>query len=871
MNAQTSSLNLSRFVVPIIGALLVSLILLAGTGRAEAAAPTVTLSASKTAIKYGEWFTLTWSASVPTTKCASSGSTPGNSWSLNNGSPQTLNPFQFREGTNAYSSATYTLSCTDGTETTSKSVTITLLPPPAPSLTSANSTCMSGSGPYTYPNGGLALYVLKSAEASTITVKEGSAIIYQGSGYEPTTRTPVYPPVLAGSTHTYTVTASNKAGDSTPATITVTASAQGCACNLNGTNVLSGSSITAWSPTYADVPASSDQLVSSCSSESRLCTNGTLAGSYTGTSCTVDTLDLVGLTITNSSATTGSNTVLTGTIKNQGNHRVKGSTITHLFQKATDASGTGATDIGTRVVSPTQVDPGETENVTFSYTFPANGVYYIRICADKNSSAGTGIFPETNEDNNCGAWKMITASTPPTGSLTVSPTSCQIAPGASTCSTPRATWTTANASSVALVDRNTGTTLSSAASQASPGLQVWAAYPQTVYDLKSGSTLLSSKTVTTSCATGGTWDGTKCAASCSWNGGTVASGQSVTAYQSSVVVPPASCVSQQRTCSNGTLSGTYTAASCSYGASATLSASPNPVRYGDRATLTWTSSNATSCTAGGPWLNSPALNGSGLTDPLTADTTFTFQCTGPNGPSALQSVTVTVTPLAGCALPWGGSIASGSSTTAYQTSIVTPPATCTPETRSCTDGVLSGSYTYQSCGNLPTAVLSASPSTINQGNSATLTWSSTNATSCTSAGGFSTAGATSGTAVVSPSDTSNYSITCTGTNGTSTPALATVTVVLPNVRINATPSRVLVGNATTVSWSALEVSSCTITRNTQPWKSLTADGEESVIGSVSDTVTSQTVYLLSCRDVNDVPIAATSRTVVNVNLGFQEF
>lgn len=52
-----------------------------------------------------------------------------------------------------------------------------------------------------------------------------------------------------------------------------------------------------------------------------------------------------------------------------------------------------------------------------------------------------------------------------------------------------------------------------------------------------------------------------------------------------------------------------------------------------------------------------------------------------------------------CALPWGGSIASGQSVTAY--SSANPPAgqACTTiaQTRTCTNGLLSGSYAQQSC------------------------------------------------------------------------------------------------------------------------------------------------------------------------------
>ena len=77
----------------------------------------------------------------------------------------------------------------------------------------------------------------------------------------------------------------------------------------------------------------------------------------------------------------------------------------------------------------------------------------------------------------------------------------------------------------------------------------------------------------------------------------------------------------------------------------------------------------------------------------------------------------------------------------------------------------------------PTVTLTANPTTINSGQSSTLTWSSTNATSCsaTTPSGWTSSTATSGTQSVSPTTTTTYTITCTGTGG-STPATATVTV-----------------------------------------------------------------------------------------------
>jgi Glycosyl hydrolases family 39/Dockerin type I domain len=75
----------------------------------------------------------------------------------------------------------------------------------------------------------------------------------------------------------------------------------------------------------------------------------------------------------------------------------------------------------------------------------------------------------------------------------------------------------------------------------------------------------------------------------------------------------------------------------------------------------------------------------------------------------------------------------------------------------------------------PTVTLSVSPPAINSGGSSTLTWSSTNATSCTASGGWGGSQATSGSQSVTPTATTAFSLTCTGTSGSAS-ASATVTV-----------------------------------------------------------------------------------------------
>ena len=157
-----------------------------------------------------------------------------------------------------------------------------------------------------------------------------------------------------------------------------------------------------------------------------------------------------------------------------------------------------------------------------------------------------------------------------------------------------------------------------------------------------------------------------------------------------------------------------------------LRASPSSVVAGNASTLTWSSTNATSCTASGSWSGSVATSGSRSTGILTATANYALACSGAGGSSdATTSVTVTTAPA---------------------------PAPA------------------------PAVTLSANPASITSGSAATLVWSTTNATSCTASGGWSgtkpTSGSTSTGAIIA---TTNYSLACTGAGGSKS-ATATVTV-----------------------------------------------------------------------------------------------
>jgi hypothetical protein len=180
--------------------------------------------------------------------------------------------------------------------------------------------------------------------------------------------------------------------------------------------------------------------------------------------------------------------------------------------------------------------------------------------------------------------------------------------------------------------------------------------------------------------------------------------------------------------------------------------------------------------------------------------------------------------------------------------------------------------TYDPCANgannpptctvfTPTATLSASPTTIDQGQSATLTWSSTNATSCVGTG-FTAGGAsgTRSTGAINTPGTSNYQVVCTGAGGSSAPAFASVIVLAPNVSISADPIRVQSGSNSNVSWDASQVNSCAISG---PGLSRTNyPGQQSV------PISAQSTYTITCQ-TNGSPI--TDSVIVNILSEFQEF
>jgi hypothetical protein len=85
-----------------------------------------------------------------------------------------------------------------------------------------------------------------------------------------------------------------------------------------------------------------------------------------------------------------------------------------------------------------------------------------------------------------------------------------------------------------------------------------------------------------------------------------------------------------------------------------------------------------------------------------------------------------------CALPWGGWLPNGSTTVAYNRSTVPEGDRCDryDQNRSCSNGVLNGSYPYGSCGPAVPLVIGfgVSPRTVERGGLVKINWSIENPT-----------------------------------------------------------------------------------------------------------------------------------------------
>lgn len=170
-------------------------------------------------------------------------------------------------------------------------------------------------------------------------------------------------------------------------------------------------------------------------------------------------------------------------------------------------------------------------------------------------------------------------------------------------------------------------------------------------------------------------------------------------------------------------------------------------------------------------------------------------------------------------------------------------------------GILSGCRGAGLLGTLPpvmpTASLSASPGTVPVGKSATLTWTTANASSVSIDPGIGPV-TLSGTMKVSPSATTQYTLTATGQGGNVT-ATATVTVApVPTASLKADPGTITAGSTSTLSWTTTNATTISIDHGV---------GTVSASGSSAVSPTLTTQYTLTATGAGGTATASATVTV----------
>jgi hypothetical protein len=257
----------------------------------------------------------------------------------------------------------------------------------------------------------------------------------------------------------------------------------------------------------------------------------------------------------------------------------------------------------------------------------------------------------------------------------------------------------------------------------------------------------------------------------------------------------------------------------------TLSLAAASIALGKSTALSWSTIDATSCTASATpttpaWSGAKATSGSLLLTPAAAGTaTYTLSCSNAFGTSAADLVSLLVT--------------SGSAPAA--------PA------------------------------LSLTPTSIAVNGSTTISWSSVGATSCTASGSWSGTLAASGSEKITPKvvGTETFTLTCSNLGGPSaatsvslsvTPALVapaapTLTLAAPSVPASTT---------TTITWSSVNATACAASGNANTVALGSWEGSLAPSGSFTQTpiTTGSYTFTLTCSNAAGSSPASTATLTV---------
>ena len=374
------------------------------------------------------------------------------------------------------------------------------------------------------------------------------------------------------------------------------------------------------------------------------------------------------------------------------------------------------------------------------------------------------------------------------------------------------------------------------------------------------------------------------AASCTASGGWTGS-KSIAGNES---VSPTTDTTYTLTCTNATGSAsdsaTITVNALPAVPTVSLDADPDEILEGQNSTLTWTTSGADTCNASGGWSGSRTFSGNEVVTP-SATTTYTLTCNNAGGSSS-DSETVAVSPLPpmptvslsadpsaihsgeSSTLTWVSTdadtcTASGAwsgSKTVSGNQLVSPTATST-YTLTCENeaGFASDSAEVGVMAPVPAPIvtLAADHLAITVGATTTLTWSSTNASTCAASNGWSGSRTLSGSEIISPTATTTYTLTCEGEGGSSNESViigVTPVSPVPTVSLNALPGLISEGATSTLTWSSSNADSCVASNG---WS-----GSKAVSGSEIVSPVATTTYALTCTGSGGNGEASTTVNVM---------
>jgi hypothetical protein len=164
----------------------------------------------------------------------------------------------------------------------------------------------------------------------------------------------------------------------------------------------------------------------------------------------------------------------------------------------------------------------------------------------------------------------------------------------------------------------------------------------------------------------------------------------------------------------------------------------------------------------------------------------------------------------------------------------------------------------------PTLQISASAVSINAGGSVLLSWNSTDATTCTASGGWAGNKNINGSEMVSPTQTTLFSLLCEGVSGS---VIESVSVVVnapipapaPTLALTASPMTITYGQSSTLQMNTTNATACTASANPAQaaWSGSVATSTSLVVSPGATTV-----YSVVCTG----PGGSASRTItVTVN------